>query len=955
MEAFEIPRKSFTAFRLSYLSTPEISTTSKSVVLGKFPYIWFEDEGHGLLSETVRSAKDKARKALDESISLFNQGSLDKNNKHLWSKYKTRVESMLTELRLQNNNMKMDSDSDSEAGEMYGNEYDDGSGITPTSSPGAIGDVMTSPRVLASSGSEDEFEVQPIVDISSVNRVATNYTYTEMESALTEATVVMRQSRRFKKKMSVATPEPIIGFKEDIVKAEREHRRLRKKFKKLASRSTGRAKRSTKNLGYRIYRSVIRSYRVGEVILKERVLLMVKETVNVKVNKFEENENCDTRVNERWREVSIVLRKLAGGAVALQMYKIDDRKESEPQQWDEEKPEVEYELDSEVTANFYSVVDKSLSINIQKSHWCTINIIKFHSQTKSVRWLYFIKQVLGHTFPSDFNIHIPDIGLTLDISLPESMIIDTLRESKHMKIEVLRKDYKVTHSPLIQHLLNEIFTKLGESNDPKVIHWLSTAYRPWFCFRNYDRLEWPSDESEMFFIQNQVFRDYFQLELRTIVSEKRFVEMESIRLEEPTPIEGFLSRLTNSTGNEQSIIRAFYKVQYFSTCDNLLFFTKYYRSTPPAVKMEGIEVFENCEYELDDSNHIDWLDSTKFLMRDRDALVEFQRRGQLIVKADSVIDLTSVVDIQPVELKKIKLAHRVLLGVLWYSNASLVDDEFITDSVFEITTLNGSKIRLQAPNRLVRDEWIRRLTDIRNYWDIKKQDQTERFIQLRKRNMQALKINEYVDSNINQEYNVVALERSQADPYLHAIDSLAICNHLMMSGYLYEKYKKHSNFNRFFVVLSSGKLILYSLYKRSKLTGEWKTVPYFHHELTIALPDCYVYSGFQTESDLVQSHQTLDSSHPGYKALPRIYVDGWKSQEEESVRCFTLWFGRKRSLRTKHDKSIEPRNPNLVKIVSKLGITGQSIVLMARSRQEREMWVSRIDAEIDRYSRLYNL
>ncbi|EGV61859.1 hypothetical protein CANTEDRAFT_125099 [Yamadazyma tenuis ATCC 10573] len=859
MEAFEIPRKSFTAFRLSYLSTPEISTTSKSVVLGKFPYIWFEDEGHGLLSETVRSAKDKARKALDDS------------------------------------------------------------------------------------GSEDEFEVQPIVDISSVNRVATNYTYTEMESALTEATVVMRQSRRFKKKMSVATPEPIIGFKEDIVKAEREHRRLRKKFKKLASRSTGRAKRSTKNLGYRIYRSVIRSYRVGEVILKERVLLMVKET------------NCDTRVNERWREVSIVLRKLAGGAVALQMYKIDDRKESEPQQWDEEKPEVEYELDSEVTANFYSVVDKSLSINIQKSHWCTINIIKFHSQTKSVRWLYFIKQVLGHTFPSDFNIHIPDIGLTLDISLPESMIIDTLRESKHMKIEVLRKDYKVTHSPLIQHLLNEIFTKLGESNDPKVIHWLSTAYRPWFCFRNYDRLEWPSDESEMFFIQNQVFRDYFQLELRTIVSEKRFVEMESIRLEEPTPIEGFLSRLTNSTGNEQSIIRAFYKVQYFSTCDNLLFFTKYYRSTPPAVKMEGIEVFENCEYELDDSNHIDWLDSTKFLMRDRDALVEFQRRGQLIVKADSVIDLTSVVDIQPVELKKIKLAHRVLLGVLWYSNASLVDDEFITDSVFEITTLNGSKIRLQAPNRLVRDEWIRRLTDIRNYWDIKKQDQTERFIQLRKRNMQALKINEYVDSNINQEYNVVALERSQADPYLHAIDSLAICNHLMMSGYLYEKYKKHSNFNRFFVVLSSGKLILYSLYKRSKLTGEWKTVPYFHHELTIALPDCYVYSGFQTESDLVQSHQTLDSSHPGYKALPRIYVDGWKSQEEESVRCFTLWFGRKRSLRTKHDKSIEPRNPNLVKIVSKLGITGQSIVLMARSRQEREMWVSRIDAEIDRYSRLYNL
>lgn len=164
-----------------------------------------------------------------------------------------------------------------------------------------------------------------------------------------------------------------------------------------------------------------------------------------------------------------------------------------------------------------------------------------------------------------------------------------------------------------------------------------------------------------------------------------------------------------------------------------------------------------------------------------------------------------------------------------------------------------------------------------------------------------------------------------------------------MSGVLYRKPRKHATFKRYNVVLCHGEMLIFHNTYRSRTGTE---LPHVHQErhLTLSLRDCYIYSGLITENDLLYQNQTFDSSTPGRHPLPRVYQDGMTSHDEDTMTCFVLWHGMRRSLfkMTNEDgRTVRHR-------VTQLGASGKSIVFKARSRLERDAWVMSIGMEIER-------
>lgn len=779
--------------------------------------------------------------------------------------------------------------------------------------------------------------------------------------------------RSSRSKMSIAMPEPTQLNAEEISREIADNEKFRKKIKRIAHNSKGRAKEGGWSLQQKLYNAVLKNYKDGEIIKTDRMLVLVKEAYkNTNVIKFNELENCDVNVYERWAEYVVVLRKTSAleAPIIIQLY--DTKSHSERAK----RAAHQIKLNRKVSAQFYSSTDKSICLTVPSKRGCLIYILKSRYQTASFRWLYFVQQSIGRKLEPTFNIQIAGVKLDMEITIPNNLIYQFFDRREKLNIIVAEKGYKVESSRMIEFLKNAIIGKLKSKEHVDYIgKWLKDNPTPWFCFKQYDRLEWIHNDSELFFIQHQLLKHTYHLEFQQMTSEPRTVTKQGYSFTEPYPIEGFLSRLNNIAGREISLFRTFHKMLYFFSSSHILFFTTYYRGIPPTPRstissdndiyeelLSVPEIYEKSPFKLDENKHLSWLDSKSFTTYDEIALLEFERRTQQIAKAEGLLDLCQVKEIRPVPSEDVQKPHKLLQCLLWYSSQQDIDNEEIVDAVFEIELVNGRIVKLQAPNRHIRDEWIKRLNELVIYWRAKASDKLNRKVAIRRQNQQVLKINEYGDSNILQEWDTIKHAQTNADPYLQNIGGLAMSNLVLMSGILYQKNKKHSNFNQYFVVLCPGFLLLFSLFTRVSPTGAWRKASYYKHYLTIPISDCYIYSGFATSLDLLDRQKEFDSMNPGHHSLPRLYTDGWKSSEEEPLRCFTLWFGKKRSL-SGRDKSTEdeflfenskndmPKNPGLINMIRKLGVTGKSVVFMARSRQEREFWVLKIMTEIDRFHR----
>lgn len=1001
-----IPKASFTAFRLSYASSYELSHLSRCELIGGIPKIWWDTKSLGILQST-KSASRKVKKKYKQTKETVNDSFFS----HSHSLRSNSISSGVTKedveeddefkLNLKGENLidivkimkgkrgEYVDDEDSkvknplvsidpnEPAKYYPNNE---LSSDPNREVISVNIDVNAPNLLRNPfdksrelGILDQLNEKTSIYDRKVSKASnslyllpTNYSRYSDTASDVHVFSPMKENLRSRKssdrrKASILTcqePEPEEHYLGE--KLLKDKRQIRKKIKEYARAGKGKTKQKTANLKVRIANTILRQYKDGEVFRVEKMLVLIKEVWNKQVSsKFNEQEQFDSRIYERWREYLVILRKSddPNNPILIQFKDLDSS--------DKLNPEFSLYINELSSAQFYSDFDKSICITSQKDNSSFMYILRSRDQVTSFRWLYFIRQMLGYEDNKLFNIHIPDISIDLKISISYLKLITMLEADKHMSIKVLDKGYDIKYCTLIQYLKETINSELKDMHKPHIDEWLERNKLAWFCFKLYDRLEWAPNNSNAFYIQHQLLFEKFELNLRSITPHIETIIDGEGKMEEPVPIEGFLSRLSDNLGKEKKIIRNFYQLLYFYSNDNLLFFMKYYRAVPPSPdnilmnnpneerKVQFPIVFEKSPFPINEFDHITWLNENQeeFEINDHIAMCEFERRAQQVIKAEAMIDMCQVKQVEAISHESISRAQKLAHCILWYSNGHLIDDLSVVNSGFVIKMNNGSTLKLQAPDQTTRDIWVKKLNDLKRYWDQKMKNTTKRILDIRDQNIKNLKINEYIDSNIYFESELLNIKTSLADPYIHSIKSLAMSRSIVCSGYLFQKSKKHSNFNRFFVVLCPGFLMLFSIYKRSRTTGVSKNTTSFTHYLTVPLSDCYVYSGDLASLDLLENTRNRDPGHPGQNNIPRIYSDGWKSSEEEYMRCFTLWFGKKKQISQQKDillnynlnldqtKNSRPKNPNSIKLAAKLGITGKSIVFMARSRQEREIWV----------------
>lgn len=254
-----------------------------------------------------------------------------------------------------------------------------------------------------------------------------------------------------------------------------------------------------------------------------------------------------------------------------------------------------------------------------------------------------------------------------------------------------------------------------------------------------------------------------------------------------------------------------------------------------------------------------------------------------------------------------------------------------------------AKFFLQSWNKQTRDEWVYRLNDLATYWKAREIADLAIVRKTRAENLKQLNVDQEVETHLGQYARKWEVSRTMASAEFYNVCGLSSCRAITLSGVLYRKPRRYSTFRRYAVVLCHGQLMIFRHTHRDSAGKAVDTV-HQEHQLSISLRDCYIYSGLVTGSDLLYQNNTFDSNAPGHHALPRIFPDGYTSQDEDTMTCFVVWHGTRHSKFSRTDEDGKLVQHNL----TQLGTTGKANVFKARSRLERDQWVMSINMEIER-------
>lgn len=760
----------------------------------------------------------------------------------------------------------------------------------------------------------------------------------------------------------------------------------------------------------------------GELIFAEKMLVMKKTAVRRKepLMHFSEAEPIDTRVCERWKEYVVVVRSTTIPELPLlmQFYRHENISETAEDTLQHRRTSMDFFLDMQCKVEYYNHLDKTICIqkpdvryskiiaegedpNLSSLSPLEFYILRCRTLRTSSQLYEILRQSIGvQTRPKELTIRVPDADISVSLRLQKNtaqhLLQLEIKESERLKISILPRGYKIFQHPLMRYIAVAVATELKKGGLNDVLkRWEKSNIILGCCFKRYDLLQWSSGGQDALFRSALALYGSHLMEYRPYTHAGRVVTIERSKLVEPAPIEGFLIKLANKYGEERPVFHKYFlQPSYFFSMDNLLFYMKSLKATPPlpfddfdereidSEEMRNLlskipAVYEHDPFPLDLSGHITWLkdkiEDSLFDKNDLRAFKSFQRRVVQVLKAEGMIDMSEIKDVYQESVHDFKGSeikyqiYNKANKVFWQSEQSLNET---VGSIICITTSNDLTLKLLAPNAMVCQEWILRIKDLVRYWKAKINSDSEKMRRLKMENFKNLKLEEEEESNINENTPKWVTDRGVTDPEIYNSNSLSALRPLLHKGLLYQKPKKHSTFSKYFVVLVPGFLVFYNAFHRSS-TGFAKKVLNHSHKLTIPLEGCYIYSGATTELDLLKRDHTFDEINPGSHSLPRYYSDGWRSSEDETSRCFTLWFGNRRILGTgsgavnvgsgEHsDKLQKPENvpntteveekPLLLHLKNRLGVRGQSMVFMARSRQERDLWVLSIYYELERLS-----
>lgn len=656
------------------------------------------------------------------------------------------------------------------------------------------------------------------------------------------------------------------------------------------------------------------------------------------------------------------------------------------------KCEFEFVLNSKTSIEFHSILDKSIIISQPKKSDSDIQInyiLLCQVPSSAVRWLSFLKSVLSQyrdLKKKTLLLSIPDLKLSLNIKNAATFSGNNDNNNKNqvddsvLRIKYTPNGYILPRAGTFDKLVdlvavnirtidvqkrkhgNSYLTKHFDKADAKYfLNKLSEDKNSIaFAVKNFDRLEWITGTKEKL-LQSVWFllSDTHDIELRAIVHNPDHL-LKDPSVKQPEEIEGFLTRLTSIGGKLTSHLgRHYYKVCYFHSVDNLLFFSPFYKAVPPffesttdILSSSGFVydrkklldmvskrplLFKNSKFPLDESRtHIEWLrpglTKEEFDYYENEALNEAERKTSMVLKAKGVINLCDIVDVRPTSMSSVPHLVKIASAITWNLPSSEMNNPEYMDSCFEIEMKNGSVMRLQAGFRRIRDEWVTRLKESVMYWQDKKREELLRLVNLQEKNANAVHmLKGDMETNVTVAKTRIKWEsaRTATDPTLFNISSFALVKSVIMSGELYQKTRKHKQFKKFFFVLAPGFLLIFKLYQRDKVTGVAGPTTYYEFYSSIELSGCYIYCDRSIDMDSFESSaENINQGIPGENSIPRVYGDGWRSSESSFFRYFTLWFGSKKMIirRTrKNTQSNSSDNPNPEnKIFKKTETSGKS-------------------------------
>lgn len=724
---------------------------------------------------------------------------------------------------------------------------------------------------------------------------------------------------------------------------------------------------------------------IGELLRAERMLLRIEYAPHGGVP----DNYCDTsarrinrRVHTHWREFLVAARNDEQGRVVLNFH----RNRAIPRiakQIAKIKAAHNIIIDPATTkCNLYSSLDKTIVLWCKAKKGTMLYILRPHTAHSSIEWYAFIQATLGKKPRSTAVINVPNlqVKLRIDLRSGSSAVDDDEEEDETDELDIasINEEGQIVADGVAitgEFLLKACWRSLSRDKE-----W-ATVLKDWkenermgLCWRRYDRLEWIHGHDAKQLVGQWAMEHTHELEFRPKEHYQTEVRLPNgKKISEPSPLEGFLVRLTSSTGRQARFGKVFYKRLYFSTHDHLLFFAKPELSVPPPppdFNTEGVEdigaLVESSplQYTIDPyplaDGKIAWLaqhvSQEEKASKNQVATTEAARRtGQLHV-SDGYIDLSKVVKIRRCQRMPIDDAEGIGHdggGVCFEPTNGNEDgisigtqegivDEFDDARVFELVLDTGLVVRLQAYDKDTRDAWMSHLSKLVKYWTHKIREDQMHFKTMKQSNMELLKIDEEVESLVGQFGNKWEVSQCVSEPRIYNFCPISSCRTMALHGILYRKPRVHSTFKKYQCVVSHGKLFVYNhMHYDAGGTQEY----HIHHSRRqiIDLRDCYIFSGVVAESDLLSTRDASDREGPGRHSLPRLYNDGWTSQDEQEALCFVLWSGRKRMALTGIDRKDAKDNK-----VSRLGVAGKHMIYMARCRQERDLWVQVISNEIQR-------
>lgn len=316
---------------------------------------------------------------------------------------------------------------------------------------------------------------------------------------------------------------------------------------------------------------------------------------------------------------------------------------------------------------------------------------------------------------------------------------------------------------------------------------------------------------------------------------------------------------------------------------------------------------------------------------------------------------------------------------------------------FEVTMSNGRSIRFEAYSKSVAHEWIERLAALARYW--KRREKVDALERMNACGYDPTLIQRRWQERPGDRPMGVAPDVERVAPLLGNIWNWCLvqgCRGILRSGRLFHKRKAYAPFRSRHYLLIAGRLLHYKLMTSNRTARARQNSGIFHRrqETVVHLRDAYVYSGKLTEDMLINGRSegagAIGAFGPGTggaansstrHTLPRMYGDGMMSVDEDEECTFVV--------RYRPERVNQPAQPQIVvaqrdgtstaAIASHSAGTAGSLsgverttmpassspstlpslrdkkhkdlVLRARSKLERDLWVRAISLEIERLVR----